>query len=130
MTATASLWEVLSIVANVVGLLAASRMFMVTRQRHLAVLDQPGADPHGPRVLAAWRHYRCEVTRIALHLVMVTIGGWALFLPDPLTWFGWVSMVLRTLLSVSFAVASVIDVLTDDHLMDLLGAEQPHGERR
>lgn len=121
---TASWWEILAAFSNIVGALAAVWMYRRTRQRHRSVIAT-GGTADGPRVIVAWRHYRCEGTRIAFHLLMLIVSLWAMTLPDPVTAFGWTNAVIRTVLAILFAGASLMDVWSDDHLMALLGGISP-----
>ncbi len=121
---TASLLEVLSVIANLLGIWAAWTMLSKTRARHVAVRLEPDYDPDGPRVLAAWRHYRCEGARIAYHVATLALGLWSMLLPDPVAPYGMTAMWVRAILSVGFTLMSVLDLRTDGRLWELLGSRR------
>lgn len=124
MTDTASWVEILSAVVNVVGLWAAGEMMRRTRRRKSAVRQQSDYLPGGPRILAAWRHLRCEFGRMAFHASSISLGIWSMVLPDAGTTFGYAAMWSRVILGVIFTIASLYDLASDDKLSGLLGVRQ------
>lgn len=118
--ATSSLWEIAGVVSNAVGLLAVALMLSFTIVRHRAGLTEPSGVTREALINAANRHYRCEVTRILYHLIMLARGLWAMLLPNPTTAFGEWFMISITLLSIFVALASILDVFADDVLVRLV----------
>lgn len=122
---TASVFEIIGVVANVVGLLAVFLMLSFTVIRHRAGLAEPVAAVRAAMGNAAARHYRCEVTRILYHVVMLARGLWAMTIPNPTSAFGEWFMISVTVLSLAVAIASVIDVFADDVLARLVERMDP-----
>ncbi len=121
---TASPLEILAAVCNVLGILAAGWMLVLTKGRYDAVL-RTGGTQGGPRILAAWRHLRCEGARIAYHVVTLGLGIWAMMLPNPTTAYGEASAWARFLLAALFTAMSVMDLMSDSRLAGMLGERLP-----
>jgi hypothetical protein len=124
MQSTASPLELLGVVINALGIVCAWWMLMLTKARYDAVL-QTGGTRHGPRILIAWRHFRCEGARIAYHVVTLGMGVWAMQLPDGGSSFGHVAMVVRVAIGGLFTLCSVLDLLSDNRLAGLLSETPP-----
>lgn len=125
MTATASLTEIVGAVINAIGILAAMQMLAFTWQRHDAVLAT-GGTRGGPRIIAAWRHFRCEGSRIAYHVVSLGLICWAMTRPPPSNLYSEVVMAAQLVLSAMFTLTSVFDLRSDSRLDSLL-REPPRG---
>jgi hypothetical protein len=119
MTQTASVPEILAAVVNAVGILLAWRMLMLTKARHDAVLNT-GGTRGGPRILAAFRHFRCETGRIAYHVVSLGFGLWSMTLPAGGSVYGETAMWARVLLGLMFTVMSLFDLASDGRMDTLL----------
>jgi hypothetical protein len=118
-TGTASPLEILAAVLNVVGILAAWRMFALTKVRHDAVIRTGGTE-WGPRILVAWRHFRCEGSRIAYHVITLALGMWAMTLPDSDSAYGTAVMLGNLTLAGIFTAMSLLDLKNDSRLDNLL----------
>jgi hypothetical protein len=120
---TASPLEMLGVVLNVVGIVTAWWMLSLTHARFEAV-KRTGGDPTGPRMLVAWRHFRCEGSRIGYHVATLVMGLWAMTLPGGDSAYGFASMVIRVVLAGLFTAMSIADLKSDSRLADLLNDER------
>ncbi len=124
---TASILEILTVVANVIGIIAAWRMVDLTMARYRAVV-RGGGTAAGPRVLAAGRHFRCELARIVYHVVTVGLVLWAFSLPDAGSAYGIAATWSRFIVSMVFTSASVMDLMSDSRLAGML-SDRPPGSK-
>lgn len=114
--------EVLAVPTNLVGLTLALVMVWKTYDRHHAVRRMPDYMPGGPRVIAAWRHYRCEIGRIVFHMSSILISVWGFWYPSSGSLYGETAMSVRVVLGAMFAVFSAFDIMSDHRLESLIGA--------
>ena len=125
---TASPLEILAAVCNVIGILAAGWMLVLTMRRYDAVL-RTGGTQGGPRILAAWRHVRCEGARIAYHVITLALGVWAMTLPNPTSSYGEITAWSRLFLAALFTAMSVMDLMSDSRLAGMLTDRPPESRR-
>lgn len=126
MTQTASGLEILAAVVNAIGILVAWWMLTLTLSRRTAVLQTDHLSDD-PRLLAAWRHIRCEGARIAYHMASLGLGLWSMTLPDGGSTYGQAAMWTRVVLGCLFTAASALDLISDSRL-DALLRNPPQGE--
>ena len=120
MTQTASFLEIPATVINILGIATTGYMLYGTVRRLRAVQAQPERFPTGREILAAWRHIRCEMSRILYHVLSFGIGIWAMMLPDEGSSYETVSMMIRLTVAGVFTACSILDLLKDGHLRSLL----------
>lgn len=127
MTPTASPLEIISAIINLIGIVTAGYMLYMTLRRFRAVRAQPARFPTGREILAAWRHIRCEVGRLSFHMTSITLGMWAMALPDSGSSYALAAMTARMLLGLVFTVFSIMDLDTDAKLWAKTRRGAPQG---
>jgi pimeloyl-ACP methyl ester carboxylesterase len=116
---TASYLEILTVAANIMGIIAAWRMAALTLGRYRAVILDGGSKA-GPRILAADRHFRCEIARIIFHIVTMILVIWAFTLPSSGSAYSQSLMWTRLGLSTLFTWCSIMDLTSDSKLASML----------
>lgn len=118
---TASGLEIAAAIINIFGFGVACLMLHLTLRRYRAVKSQPEKYPTGRELLAAWRHFRCETGRMAMHAGSFSLGLWAMTLPSGETWYGFAAMMFRVSIGLLYLMFSLWDVSTDSQLWDQTG---------